>query len=42
MKTYEGKDIRNASVVGHGDSGKTTLTAGLLFTCSACASAVQM
>ena len=32
MKIYESKDIRNVGVVGHGDSGKTTLTAGLLFT----------
>jgi elongation factor G len=32
VKTYEGKDIRNVGVVGHGDSGKTSLTAGLLFT----------
>jgi elongation factor G len=35
VKTYEGKDIRNVGVVGHGDSGKTTLTAGLLFTSGA-------
>ncbi len=35
MKTYEGKDIRNVGVVGHGDSGKTSLTAGLLFTAAA-------
>jgi elongation factor G len=32
VKIYEGKDIRNVGVVGHGDSGKTTLTAGLLYT----------
>ncbi|MFN0168084.1 MAG: elongation factor G [Bryobacteraceae bacterium] len=31
MKTYEGKDIRNVGVVGHGHSGKTTLTAGMLY-----------
>ncbi|HWB99840.1 MAG TPA: GTP-binding protein, partial [Bryobacteraceae bacterium] len=35
MKTYESKDVRNVGVVGHGDSGKTTLTAGLLFTAGA-------
>src|SRR5437588_10487063 len=32
MKIYEGKEIRNVGVVGHGNSGKTSLTAGLLFT----------
>jgi elongation factor G len=35
VKTYEGKEIRNVGVVGHGDSGKTTLTAGLLYTAGA-------
>jgi elongation factor G len=35
VKTYEGKEIRNVGVVGHGDSGKTTLTAGALFTSGA-------
>ena len=35
MKVYESKDIRNVCVVGHGDSGKTALTAGLLFTAGA-------
>jgi elongation factor G len=31
MKVYESKDIRNVGVVGHGHSGKTSLTAALLF-----------
>src|SRR5712671_7394290 len=31
MKTYEGADIRNVGLIGHGDSGKTSLTAGLLY-----------
>jgi elongation factor G len=35
VKVYESQDIRNVGVVGHGDSGKTTLTAGLLFTAGA-------
>ncbi len=35
MKNYEGRDIRNVGVVGHGDSGKTSLTAGLLYTAGA-------
>jgi elongation factor G len=35
VKTYEGKDIRNVGLVGHGDSGKTSLTAALLYTAGA-------
>jgi elongation factor G len=34
-KVYESKDIRNAGIVGHGHSGKTTLSAALLFTSGA-------
>lgn len=35
MKVYEGKDIRNAGVVGHGHCGKTMLTAALLYAAGA-------
>ncbi len=35
MKIYEGKDIRNVGLVGHGDSGKTTLASALLYTAGA-------
>src|ERR1051325_2158679 len=35
MKVYEGKEIRNVGVVGHGHSGKTSLTAALLFSTGA-------
>ncbi len=31
MKVYEGKAIRNVGLTGHGNSGKTTLAAGMLF-----------
>ena len=31
MKVYPGKDIRNVGVVGHGDSGKTSLVAAFLY-----------
>ena len=31
MKVYEGKDIRNVALIGHGNSGKTSLVAGMLF-----------
>ncbi|MBI4463237.1 MAG: elongation factor G, partial [Acidobacteria bacterium] len=30
MKIYQGQDIRNIGVVGHGDCGKTSLVAGFL------------
>ncbi len=32
MKVYEGIDIRNVALVGHGHAGKTSLVAGLLYT----------
>jgi len=35
LKIYEGKDIRNVGLVGHGDSGKTTLASALLYTAGA-------
>src|SRR6266851_8975740 len=35
VKVYETSDIRNVGLVGHGHSGKTSLAAGILFTCGA-------
>jgi elongation factor G len=35
VKVYEGKDIRNVGLIGHGHSGKTSLAAALLFTSGA-------
>jgi elongation factor G len=32
VKAYEGTDIRNVGLVGHGNCGKTSLAAGLLYT----------
>jgi elongation factor G len=31
VKVYEGKEIRNVALTGHGNSGKTSLAAGMLF-----------
>jgi elongation factor G len=35
MRVYEGKDIRNIALAGHGHCGKTQLAAALLHTCGA-------
>ena len=35
MKVYEGANVRNVAVVGHGHSGKTSLIAAALFTAGA-------
>ena len=35
MKVYDGNDIRNVALVGHLNSGKTTLASGIAFTCGA-------
>jgi elongation factor G len=35
VKVYDGTDVRNVALIGHGHCGKTTLAAGLLFTSGA-------
>jgi len=35
VKVYESNDIRNVGLIGHGNSGKTTLAAGILYTTGA-------
>lgn len=35
MRVYEGTDVRNVALIGHGHSGKTTLAAALLYTSGA-------
>src|SRR5688572_16254812 len=35
MKVYSGSEIRNVAVVGHNDTGKTTLVSQLLFNAGA-------
>jgi len=35
MKVYDTPDIRNVAVIGHGDSGKTSLTSAMLFVAGA-------
>ena len=32
MKVFESSDIRNVALIGHGHSGKTSLTSAMLFT----------
>ncbi len=35
MKVYDGADVRNVALIGHGHSGKTSLAAGFLYTAGA-------
>ena len=35
MKSYEGADIRNVAVIGHGHAGKTSLVSAMLYTAGA-------
>ena len=35
MKVFEGSEVRNVALIGHGHSGKTSLAAGMLFTSGA-------
>src|ERR1700722_11649480 len=35
VRVYETSDIRNVALIGHGHSGKTSLTSGLLYTTGA-------
>ncbi|MBK6425423.1 MAG: elongation factor G [Blastocatellia bacterium] len=35
MKAYQTKDIRNVAILGHGDSGKTSLVASILYVAGA-------
>jgi elongation factor G len=35
VKIYEGTDVRNVALIGHGHSGKTSLVAGFLFSAGA-------
>jgi len=35
MKVYEGANIRNVAVMGHGHAGKTSLVSAMLYTAGA-------
>ena len=35
MKVYEGANVRNVAVVGHGNAGKTSLISAMLYTAGA-------
>ena len=41
MKVYEGANVRNVAVVGHGHAGKTQLISAMLYTAGAERAAIE-